>query len=282
LIAVPLTALAAAPPRFDYDRDLPLDVRDASPAQAKGTARVRDITWRAAAGGRTAGYLVEPQAAGARAAVLYVHWYEPESPDSNRTQFLDEAVELAGRGAVSLLVETMWSDPKWFGKRRREDDFARSVEQVKELRRALDLLLGLAGVDRGRVAYVGHDFGAMYGAVMGAVDKRPSAYVLAAGTERFSDWFLLGPPKLEGEARQKFIDSLAPLDPVAYAGKLAPAAVLFQFAHVDRFVPKEKAEALYAAAREPKSILWYDGGHGLNPKARNDRVAWLSRQLQLR
>jgi dienelactone hydrolase len=164
-------AVWAAAPTFDYDGGAPLDLQ-ASSAQERADAVVRNISFRRLAGGRTAAYLVKPKTAGPRAAILYVHWYEPESPTSNRTQFLEEAVALAGRGAVSLVVETMWSDPKWFGKRTRDGDFARSVQQVKELRRALDVLLAQPGVDRARVAYAGHDFGAMYGIVMGAVDKR--------------------------------------------------------------------------------------------------------------
>jgi fermentation-respiration switch protein FrsA (DUF1100 family) len=195
---------------------------------------------------------------------------------------LEEAVALAGRGAVSLLVETMWSDPKWFGKRTRDRDFERSVQQVKELRRALDVLLAEPDVDRERVAYVGHDFGTMYGIVMGAVDKRPSAYALMAGAGRFSDWYLLGPPKLEGAARAQFVEELAPLDPSAFIARLAPAPVLLQFAEGDRYVPKDRALELFAIAKEPKTIRWYDAGRGLNAAAQQDRVRWLADRLKLR
>ena len=56
-------------------------------------------------------YLVRP-AGPVKAAVLFVHWYEPGSADSNRTQFLSQALELAREGVVSLLPETMWSEPE--------------------------------------------------------------------------------------------------------------------------------------------------------------------------
>jgi dienelactone hydrolase len=273
-------SLWAQTPLFDYDRRAPLDLREAA-SQKRAGAVVRDISFRSVAGGRTAAYLVTPKTSGPHAAILYVHWYEPESPSSNRTQFLEEAVTLAGRGAISLLIETMWSDPKWFGKRTRDGDFARSVQQVKELRRALDVLMAQPGVDPARVAYAGHDFGAMYGIVMGAVDKRPSAYVLMAGTTKFSDWYLLGPPKLQGAARAKFIEELAPLDPVAYLGRLSPAPVLLQFAQNDRYVLKARAQELFATAGEPKEIRWYNAGHGLNAAAQQDRVRWLTERLKL-
>jgi fermentation-respiration switch protein FrsA (DUF1100 family) len=146
----------------------------------------------------------------------------------------------------------------------------------------LDVLLAQPGVDRARVAYAGHDFGAMYGIVMGAVDKRPSAYALMAGTSRFSEWYLLGSPKLEGAARSRFVEELTPLDPIAYVNRLSPAPVLLQFAQSDRYVPKERALELSAAAKEPKSIRWYDTGHGLNTAAQQDRMRWLAERLKLR
>ena len=50
---------------------------------------------------------------------------------------------------------------------------------MKDLRRALDVLLAQPGVDPKRIAYVGHDFGAMYGAVLAGVDRRVSVWALA-------------------------------------------------------------------------------------------------------
>ncbi|MDX2150231.1 MAG: alpha/beta hydrolase [Bryobacteraceae bacterium] len=275
-------AAAAAAPNFDFDRKRPFDVKRVGGAE-RGDVLIEDITFANISGRRTAAYLVLPKITnGKSAGILYVHWYEPEKPTSNRTQFLEEAVALARKGTVSLLVETMWSDPKWFGLRKRENDFAMSVNQVKELRRALDLLCAHPAVDKDRVAYVGHDFGAMYGAVLAGLDgKRVRAWALQAGTTRFSDWFLYGQPRLEGDARQKFIDWLAPLDPIHHISAAAPSPVLFQFAHEDFHVPVERAKLFYEKAAEPKEIRWYGGGHGLDEKAVEDRKAWLTEKLRL-
>ena len=99
--------------QFSYDPDRPLDVRMVIERPMDG-ALVRDFTYLDPAGVRRAAYLVRPAEEGGKdlAAVLFVHWYETEAKDSNRTQFLKEAIQLAGRGVVSLLVETMWS-PAW-------------------------------------------------------------------------------------------------------------------------------------------------------------------------
>ena len=181
---MPLLLLLAAPALFEYNSGASLDVRTVS-TDMRVNVQIRDITFANASGGRTAAYLVSPEKPGHSAGVLFVHWYEPESKDSNRTQFLEQAVELASSGTVSLLIATMWSQPDWFAKRTRSDDFANSVKQVKELRRALDVLLATPGVDRRCIAYVGHDFGAMYGAVLAGVDRRVKAWALQSGNYLF-------------------------------------------------------------------------------------------------
>jgi len=50
-------------------------------------------------------------------------------------------------------------------------------------------------------------------------------------------------------------------DPVDYIGQLSPVPVLLIHGRQDRIVPYRHAEALFAAAREPKSFLSFDGPH---------------------
>ncbi|MGA7731739.1 MAG: prolyl oligopeptidase family serine peptidase [Chloroflexia bacterium] len=187
---------------------------------------------------------------------------------------------MAKRGVVSLLVETMWSERDWFIKRTQEEDYANSVRQVVELRQAMDILLSEPGVDPSRFAYVGHDFGAMYGTLMGAHDARPRYYVLMAATPRFADWYLYY-PKLEGQAREDFKQEMSPLDPITHIPALSPAPLLFQFATHDEHVPEVRAVEFHEAAAQPKEVSWYDAGHELNEEARQDRMAWLSERLGL-
>lgn len=265
---------------FDYPANRPTDVQQVSVETVK-SAGVREITYNKAAGGRNAATLVVPATVNAaHPGILFVHWYEPPNPTSNRTEFVDDAVELAGMGTVSLLIDTPWSEPEWFLKRDGDKDYEMSVGQVKELRRALDVLLGQPGIDRKRVAYVGHDFGAMFGALAVAVDPRPTHFVFMAGTRSFSDWYLFI-PKREGDARQRLIAQLAPLDPVKYLPRIAPRPVLLQFATNDKFVSKEAAAALANAAADPKTVKYYDAEHALNADATRDRQAWLQRELGL-
>ena len=239
-------------------------------------ARVSDVTLP----GGTKAYLVAPDGSGKVAAALYVHWYEPESPTSNRGQFLAEAVELADRGMLSLLVETPWSAPDWFPKRDVKRDFENSQTIVENLRRALDYLAKQPRVDPNRVAYVGHDFGAMYGALLAASDPRVKIFAFQAGTSSFSNWFLYNQQKLSPEGKQSVISRLAPLDPVMHLAKVN-VPTLLQFGTKDPHVPKEKADELVAAARGAK-VLWYESGHELNGQAVTDRKAWLAEKLKLK
>lgn len=232
-------------------------------------------------GYRRTAELYSPQDAEPHAAILYIHWYEPESPSSNRSQFVDEARELARAGATSLLVETMWSDPDFFLKRTQAEDLQNSIEEAVNTRRAMDLLLAQPAIDPTRFALVGHDFGGMYGVLAGSIDSRPTHYVVMAATPRFPDWYLYG-PKLEGDARQAFIDQFSELDPITQISNLSPAPILFQFGTNDPHVPKERADEFFDAAREPKEIQWYESGHGLNAEATSDRKNWLRENLDLR
>jgi len=267
------------PKMQNYDKDLPYLFRLIGKRSESGVES-QLLATSSPFGYRRMAELIRPERKTPCAAILYVHWYEPEAPDSNRSQFVAEATEMAKRGAACLLIETMWSDPDFFLKRTQDDDPQNSIQQVVDIRRAIDFLISQPDIDPDRFAYVGHDFGGMYGVLAGGLDKRPTHYVIMAATPRFPDWYLYA-PKLEGEAREKFVRQMAEIDPITHVGKLSSAPILFQFATDDFHVPSERAEEFFKAAGEPKDLRWYEAGHGLNEKATQERVAWLTKALSL-
>jgi dienelactone hydrolase len=287
--AAPAAAAASSPgdtaalkALVQYDARAPLRLETVG-ERVQGEARVADIRFdasgRVGAPNVVKGFLVRPvKGEGPHAALLYVHWLG--EPPNDRHQFLDEAVRMARHGVVSLLVDAMWAEPEWYGKRKHEEDHARSVRQVIALRRALDVLHAQPGVDPARVGYVGHDFGAMYGTLLGAVEQgRLSTLVLLAGTGQFRDWYLYG--KKKPADLPAYLAQMAPLDPVRHVGQVG-VPVFFQFATEDRYVPKEKAEEFLGAAREPKSAGFYKAEHSLSTKdGVAERFLWLKRQLKL-
>lgn len=265
--------------QFDFDPGFTPEIRLVR-ANEEEKIRIENFTFATPFGYRRAAYLLSPLVQQPRAAVLFVHWLETWDPSANRRQFLDEARILAASGTTCLLVETMWSDQDWFIKRSQAEDIPNSIHQVIELRIAMDILLSQPLVDPDRFAYVGHDFGGMYGVLTGSVDPRPGCYVIMAATPRFSDWFLYY-PRLEEPERSAFINEIAPYDPISRVGQLSPAPILFQFGENDPHVPTARAEEFLAAAGEPKEIHWYQAGHSLNETAKHDRLEWLSDQLRL-
>ncbi len=64
------------------------------------------------------------------------------------------------------------------------------IQAVVDLRRGVDLLLGRSDVDPRRLAYVGHSYGAQWGSILSAVDRRMKTSVLMAGVAEMADILL--------------------------------------------------------------------------------------------
>jgi len=60
---------------------------------------------------------------------------------------------------------------------------------------------------------------------------------------------------------------------------VSPAALYVQEGSQDPWFTREEAEALIAAAREPKHLVWYEAGHNLDDQSYRDRLDWLAETL---
>jgi cephalosporin-C deacetylase-like acetyl esterase len=277
VLSVQTTAPAPAMPALEYEAGKPLDIQPAPPAN--GGVRVADITYAQLDGTRNAATLVTPAGGGPHPAILFVHWYEPPKPTSNRTEFFADAVALAERGVVSLLIDTPWREDHWFEKRDAAKDYEFTVQQSKEVRRALDVLLQQPSIDRQHVALVGHDFGAMFGAMAAAADSRVTHFVYMAGAPTFSEWWLFA-PKREGAEREAFVKRLDAWKPITALAHMGTRPVLLQFGTKDRFVSNDAAKAQADAVTGPKTVKLYEGAeHELTSQATRDRLDWLRVQL---
>ena len=261
---------------FRYNDRSPVTVKEVSSEQ-RGDVTVRDVTFSPEPGREVKAYLVVPKGSGPFAGILWVHWLGEEK--SNRTQFLDEAVELAPKGTVSLLVDAMWSAPKWFGNRVPDKDYENSIRQVMELRRAIDLLLSQSNVDKTRIGFVGHDYGAMYGMLMAGVDQRISTFVFIAATQSLNDWAFLGP---QPKSKAAYLKQNSNLELTDYLRQAKTASKLFQFGKGDFYVSQADAAVLFAAAPEPKQRKLYEASHKMElSEIVRDRDEWLVKQLKL-
>ena len=246
-------------------------VGDPMPETRDG-ARIHDITLA-----ETEAYLVEPIGGGRGSAVLFLHWLDTEAPDGNRTQFLEEAVEIAREhGAVSLLPQGRfpWQSPPSDA----ESDVTRIRAEVERLRTGVNLLAAREDVEPGRVGLVGHDYGGMHGLLLAADDDRVAGVVLVAIAPRWGDWNLAFFP-IDGD-RFEYLRALAPFDAVTRIGELAPRPVWLQFARNDFYIAPMDGFELQRAAGDPTELHAYDADHGVRaPEAREDRRRFLARLL---
>jgi pimeloyl-ACP methyl ester carboxylesterase len=269
------TTPAADADLFEYEESSPLAV-EVKATVRRGSVKVEDVTF-AAPSGKTAAYLVRPAGKGPFAGALFLHWYDPASQTSNRSEFLEEAIALAGAGIVSILPEQRF--PWHEGPSGPLPDREAVVAQVVDLRRALDVLVQQPGVEADRIAVVGHDYGGMHGSLLARFDRRPTTYVLMAVDADFPNWFVKY--FVRSASMAEYEAAFAGLEPVEAVAEAAPASVFLQFAEADQYVPIYVTDELFEAASEPKRMELYGGGHELDAAARRDRVAWLRERLGL-
>jgi hypothetical protein len=133
-------------------------------------------------------------------------------------------------------------------------------QAVIDLRRSLDAAASLPALDSRRIAYAAVSLGSIIGATFCGVDPRPCAAALALGGGG------LGPPET---------------DPVRHIGRFAPRPLLFVGARHDQTIPRAATEALFAAAGEPKQLLWFDATHTALP-GKALKAMWHFLRAQLR
>ena len=247
---------------------------------SRGPVVIEDIAIDAGVDPPIEAFLVGRERAdgGAGPAVLAWHWFDTVSDDSDRTQFVDEAVELAHRGVTTLLPQGRfpWSSPPTGS----SADRAAIEAEVGRIHAGIALLGALPTVDSTRLALVGHDFGGMFAAVAAPDVAGLRALVLIAATPRWGDWFLPFWPIPDD--RIDYLRALRPLDPIERIAALGDARVLFQFGRRDFFIAPMTGLEFKGAAPDGAELLPYDDEHAMrDPQIRADRVAFLLRALDL-
>jgi dienelactone hydrolase len=210
------------------------------------------------------------------AGVLWLHWLGEINND--RSEYLSEAVTLAGEGVVSVLPQGYFPwVPNPDGT---TGDVALVEKQVAAMRAALNHLAGERSVDESRIALVGHDYGAMYGALLADSDDRISAMVLQAPDALMGNWFAQFWLGLEGAERDAYLALFHGLDPVDHTARLGDR-VFFQWAGEDFFIGQDVRDAYAASSPAAQVKLYEREDHEFRDDARADRLAFLRGQLGL-
>src|SRR5215475_10965210 len=275
---------------FDYELKQPLDIHD-KVIEEFSDGTLHDITYTSPKGGPVAAYLVVPKGKGPFAAVLFGHW-----GNGTRAEFIPEAKLYARVGVVSLLPDYPWDRPQPWHKTpdhfdKPEVDRDIEIQGVVDLRRGIDLLLARPDVDPKRLAYVGHSYGAQWGSILSAVDRRMQTSVLMGGVAEIADILLrVDEPNMVDFRKsqpagqlEKYCQVTGDIDAIHFVGHAAPIPLLLQFANYEQYFDKTSMQHYVNAANEPKMVLYYDTGHDLNdPQALQDRYDWLAKHLNLR
>lgn len=133
----------------------------------------------------------------------------------------------------------------------------------------LDWLTTQPWADTSRAELVGVSFGAPFVAVAGALDPRFRRVWFIHGGAGNRGWIEhnLGEYVPQGWLRP-LVASLVHLlaygnsfDTEEWVARIAPRPVVIIGARDDELLPAHKVEKLYAAALEPKELIWTDGGH---------------------
>ena len=271
---------------YDYNPQAPLDLKESGVSTRDGI-QVHEITYASPMGGRVPASLFVPPGKGPFAAMIFMH-----GGNGNRGQLVNQALSYAKMGAVCLTLDAALHGERalpnvllmdYTAPERTRDAY---IQTVVDMRRGVDLLLARRDVDPKRLGYSGGSFGALVGGVLAGVEHRIKAYALSSGLTSINDALIPSVttpikemPKPEIDRSRAIVDAASA---IYYIGHAAPAALLLQNGEKDTGITKECADRWHQTASEPKTIRWYDGGHGLTPQAAQDRAEWLKGQLGLK
>ena len=271
---------------FAYDAAAPLNSGSEEPERAE-RAYVTGVSY-AGARGPVSATVVTPARKGKYPAVIFVHDY------GRRDEFLPEALLLARaeQPVVSLLFDAPPERP--VGWRRsfnslsdNDNDREIHIQAVIDIRRGIDWLAARSDVDAGRIAYVGHGYGANWGAILSSIEPRLRAFVLVAGFPSLAELMEGDDPDMANmrfsmgaERFARYRASIAGVDPIRFTPYWLGAPILFQFGRFDQFVPRAAADRLVQAIAKPQRVVFYEAGHSVNdPRAMADRAEFLARCL---
>jgi dienelactone hydrolase len=234
---------------FEYDRSLTLDIREEG-LTADGEAILHPFNYRDMSGKRARAILVLPEGTGPFGAVMFL-----PGGTSDRTEFLHDSVDLASHGIASLLIDypELYDVPATD-----QEAVSEIIFEMRELRRLMDWLASQPEVDPDKLGMMGVSYGGCRGATFAGVeDGRLRITVLMSTPASYH------------------LPYMAPFDPILWVPYVSPGELYIQEGTQDVWFTHDEAESLIAAAREPKRLVWYEAGHGLNAQADADYGTWL-------
>ena len=250
-----------------YDAKAPLNVQLAEEKEMPSFKWTK-FYYDSFRGDRVPAVLAMPKdAPGPFPCVIFVHGIGDDKDFMAKNQ-LDEPFVKAGfvfvcfdqltRGERKLKMKSGSSEAEAFR--------VRAAHTVNDTRRLIDYLTTRPDIASNRIYLVGASYGAITGSTAAAFDQRIRAAVLIYGGGNLRK--LLSADLVREEIGHWAIAANlvawyfgSVFDPVKYVGQISPRPILLQNGKADTLVAPAAARALQEAAKEPKTILWYEGDH---------------------
>lgn len=152
------------------------------------------------------------------------------------------------------------------------------IDMMPSVMLVTDYLWQRSDVDTSRIVVLGYSFGAPFVPCIMANDRRPAVAAMVYGGGDLRSLIGHNVERYEGRLAGTAVGLLSglllrPVEPVRFVSSIAPRPLVMINGTKDEQVPRENAELLFAAAREPKKQVWLESRH-----VRPDNVA-LTRQI---
>jgi len=234
---------------------------DLEPAEGDSLYEAYHVALTSDAGYRVRGYMRVPRAMGPWPAIVVI--------GGTNTGRMAAELFTPDEPYVILGLDYPWEGPRqltWF----------QFLVRVFSVRRAMlltpsavilgvDYLESRPDVDISGLVLAGASFGAQLITVAGALDERASSVLIIYGGGDYSALLRANlkvkPLWLRSAIARAGAGLLAPIEPLDYAGLIAPRRTVIMNGREDDRIPLESVEMLYEAAREPKELVWLETGH---------------------
>ena len=267
--------------QFAYDAGAPLNLQQTVQSSKNGV-ETSVISFNSPDGGSVTGLLFDPVTRSSlRPGIVLMHGMPGTA--GNVAAYAQQLAEL---GAVVIAIDAPFARRAGPSVRFIAQDRDEQVQLIKDLQRAVDVLRAKVNVDDERIGYVGFSYGGAMGALFVGIERRIRAAALVVGDGGLVSHFT-GPEDytlmagLSCATRVDWLRAMTPIEPIRFVAHASPTALLLQSGRLDNLVPQADAQALHAAAPQPRTIRWYDAGHALDQQAASDRLDWLHTELGL-